>query len=82
MKKLLYVMNDSFCMKGKKADVCLTQEKLGSVLNKELELICYVYSGRNSRISRGKRGILLREKSRGKFGFLWCTITSTVGQKI
>ena len=55
--KNLYVMNDSFCMKSKKADVCLTQEKLGSDVNKELELIHYVYSGRNY---REKREILLK----------------------
>ena len=37
--KNLYVMNDSFCMKSKKADICLTQEKLGSAVNKELATV-------------------------------------------
>ena len=32
-------MNDSFCMKSKKADICLTQEKLGSAVNKELATV-------------------------------------------
>ena len=44
MMKNLYVMNDSFCMKSKKADVCLTQEKLGSAVNKELELIYIMFT--------------------------------------
>ena len=40
--KNLYVMNDSFCMKSKKADICLTQEKLGSAVNKELATLVVV----------------------------------------